>query len=197
MSTRSTPHEFAVAPPAHDPRLMVMLLIIQPELLACIVMFLILNRAHGNTAMMLGMRVGALGAVPTTIIFALVTALMWWAVQRRRIVLADGLLDVTATFYRRTLPVTSFDLDKARIINLDEHREWRPLFKTKGMGLPGLRAGWFRSRSFAKIFCLLTARDRVLLLPESTGGALLLSVAKPSELLDALRAADDGQRVRR
>jgi len=121
------------------------------------------------------------------VIFILTTALLWWAVQRRRIVLANGVLDITATFYRRKLPVAAFDLDKARVINLDEHGEWRPFLKTNGLGMPGLRAGWFRSRGFVKMFCLLTARERVLVLPESTGGATLLSIANPSALLDALR----------
>jgi hypothetical protein len=188
MATRNAPREFAVTPPSRDPRLMIAFLVALPELLVTAGVVTMLSHAHAVPAtMQSSLYVQSLIAIPVAAIFILVTSLLWWAVQRRRIVLADGMLDITATFYRRKLPVAALDLDKARIINLDEHGEWRPFLKTNGLGIPGLRAGWFRSRGFVKMFCLLTTRDRVLVLPESTGGATLLSAANPSELLDALR----------
>ena len=188
MATRNAPREFAVTPPSRDPRLMITLLVALPLLLSFGLVFMVLGHAHAmSPALQPDVLVHRLIAIPVVAIFILVTSLQWWAVQRRRIVLADGMLDITATFYRRKLPIAAFDLDKARIINLDEHGDWRPFLKTNGLGMPGLRAGWFRSRGFVKMFCLLTTRDRVLVLPESTGGATLLSAANPSELLDALR----------
>ena len=188
MTTFHAPREFPVAPPARDPRMMIVLLVALPELLIFAGVFILLGHARVvPNAPQSSLYVLSLIAVPIVVIFIFTTLLLWWAVQRRRIVLADGVLDITATFYRRKVPVAAFDLDKARVINLDEHREWRPFLKTNGVGLPGLRAGWFRSRSFVKMFCLLTTRDRVLVLPESSGGATLLSVANPSGLLDALR----------
>jgi len=188
MASYNAPREFAVTAPARDPRWMIALLVALPELLLFAVVLVVLGHARAvPTALQSSLPVQSLIAVPMAIIFFFVTFLLWWAVQRRRIVLANGELDITATFYRRKLPIAALDLGKARIINLDEHSEWRPFIKTNGMGLPGLRAGWFRSRGFVKLFCLLTTRDRVLVLPESSGGATLLSVANPSGLLDALR----------
>jgi len=188
MATRNAPREFAVAPPPRNPFLMIVLLAVLPLLLSFGLAFIVLRRAHAmSPTLQPDLFAHGLIAIPVVVIIILVTSFLWWAVQRRRIVLADGVLDITATYYRRKLPVAAFELDKARVINLDEHREWRPFLKTNGLGMPGLRAGWFRSRGFVKIFCLLTASDRVLVLPESSGGATLLSVANPTELLDALR----------
>jgi hypothetical protein len=188
MATRSAPREFDVALPSRDPRLMIVLLVVVPLLLFFGLVFVVLGRAHAMApALQPDLFVHGLIAIPVAMVFILMAALLWWAVERRRIVFADGVLDITATFYRRKLPVAALDLDKARIINLDEHREWRPFLKTNGVGLPGLRAGWFCSRGFVKMFCLLTTRDRVLVLPESTGRVTLLSAANPTELLAALR----------
>jgi hypothetical protein len=189
MATRNAPRDFAVAPPSRDPRLMVALLVLLPLLLSFAAVSMVLRHAHAmSPALQPDLFAHGLVAIPVAVVFILTTSLLWWAVRRRRIVIADGVLDITATFYRRKLAVAAFDLDKARVINLNEHIEWRPFLKTNGLGMPGLRAGWFRSRGFVKIFCLLTARDRVLLLPELAGGATLLSAANPSELLDALRS---------
>jgi hypothetical protein len=128
------------------------------------------------------------------VILAITIAIVFWAVQRRQIVLRDGVLDVTAAMFRRKLPITAFDLDKALVVNLDERKEWRPFLKSGGFGIPGLSAGWFRNRSFVKMFCLLTVRSHVLVLPELTGGATLLSAERPQQLLDALRETADASR---
>ena len=104
------------------------------------------------------------------------------------------MLDITATLYRRQLPLAALDMDKAQVLDLDAHREWRPLLRTNGMGLPGLRAGWYRSRNFTRMFCLLTTWNRVLVLPEHAGGAILLSAERPQDLLQALRDMADASR---
>lgn len=195
MAARIAPREFAVATPPYDPRLMIAVLIALPELLIMAVLLAMQRPGHAALALQANTHITGILVVPVATVFAGMILLLLWAVRRRRIVLSDGVLDATATFYRRRLPVAALDLDKARIVNLDEHREWRPLFKTNGVGLPGLRAGWFRSRGFVKMFCLLTTRDRVLVLPELAGGVLLLSAERPQELLQALRETAGASRA--
>lgn len=191
MATRSAPREFAVVPPPYDSRLMIAVLAGLPMLIVVGVFVALGSRTSvpvGNTTVLL------LTVLSTSAIFVFAIVLSLRAMQRRRIVLSDGVLDVTATFYRRKLPVAAFDLDKAQILDLDAHREWRPLLKTNGLGLPGLRAGWYRSRNFTRMFCLLTTWNRVLVLPEHAGGALLLSAERPQDLLQVLRETADASR---
>ena len=193
MATYIAPREFTVAPPAYNLRLIMLLLFALPMLLFLIGVFAF-RHSHAVPIQPPNIHTVGLLVLPIAVAFIFTTVLLSWAVPRRRIVLADGVLDITATFYRRKLPVAAFDLDKALVINLDQHREWRPLIKTNGLGMPGLHAGWFRSRRLVKMFCLLTTRDRVLVLPELTGGAMLLSAERPQELLQALREMADGSR---
>jgi hypothetical protein len=190
MAAFDSPREFAVAQPPRDPRVVMVPLVLLPMIIGFGVFFVVASKGpaplpHG--AMVLG---GAIFAVA----FAAVFVMLIRAVQRRNIVLVGGELDVTATLYRRKLPVAAFDLGKALIVNLDDHQEWRPLVKTNGLGLPGLQAGWFRTRGLVKTFCLLTARHRVLVLPELTGGATLLSAERPQQLLDAMCETADASR---
>lgn len=108
--------------------------------------------------------------------------------KRRRVELRDGMLVVAATIYTKKLPVPALDLDRARIANLDEHTDYRPWIKSNGYALPGFQAGHFRLRNKSKAFCLLTQRERTLILPLRDGSFVQLSLERPQALLDALRA---------
>ena len=55
--------------------------------------------------------------------------------------------------------------------------------------LVGFRAGHYRLRNWQKAFALLTRRERVLALSERGGMLLLLSLERPQQLIDDLRAA--------
>ena len=73
------------------------------------------------------------------------------------------------------------------MVDLREHTEYRPWLKSNGFNAPGMLAGHFRGRRFAKQFLLVTDQRRVLALPQHSGRMLLLSLERPQELLKALR----------
>ncbi|WP_162250410.1 DUF3093 family protein [Pseudoxanthomonas sp. Root630] len=123
-------------------------------------------------------------AVPLVLLVGVVLAL---ALRRRAIVLDNRELQVKATFYTKKLAVEAIDLDKARVLSLEEHTELAPTLKTNGFSLPGFKAGHFRLRNLGKAFCLVTDRTRVLTLPLRDGSLVLLSPARPADLLARLR----------
>ncbi|RZA10845.1 MAG: hypothetical protein EOP93_24240 [Lysobacteraceae bacterium] len=125
-------------------------------------------------------------AGPLIILLALLVPMAM--LRRRRIALEDGVLVVQATFYTRRQPLQALALDKARIVDLGEHTEYKPRIKTNGYALPGFAAGHFRLGNLGKAFCLLTDFERVLVLPQKDGALLLLSPERPQAVLDALRA---------
>ena len=96
---------------------------------------------------------------------ALLFAPLALAMRRRRITVDGGTLVVAATFYPRKVAVDALDLERARIISLAEHTQYAPRLKLNGYSLPGLQAGHFLLRGRQRAFCLLTSRERVLLLP--------------------------------
>jgi len=117
----------------------------------------------------------------------LVSGVLTWAFFRRRISIEDGELAVLSTFYRRRVPLASLALDKARIVDLAEHRQFKPGMKTNGYAMPGFQSGHYRMGGH-KAFCLITDASRVLYLPLRDGNVLLLSPESPRALLDALNA---------
>lgn len=114
--------------------------------------------------------------------------------KRRSIRIEDDILVIAATVHTRRTPVRALDLGKARIVDLDEHDEYKPGLRLFGFGLPGFVAGHFLLRNRRRAFCLLSRRERVLVLPQRDGRLILLSPEKPQELLARLNALAQPQR---
>lgn len=118
------------------------------------------------------------------------------AMRRRRIRIDGRDLVVAAAFFTQRVNVDALDLAAARSVDLAERSEFAPMIKLGGYDLPGFRAGRYLLRNRARAFCLLTTRDRVLVLPRRDGKFLVLSPEKPQVLLSALNelAATTGHR---
>lgn len=178
---------FAVIPPAgYVVTTMIVLLVVLGGLLPVVVIACLL---WFGTSLQEG-----LAAAPAIVIAPAVLALLLVTMRRRSVVLAGGVLDIHAALFHERTSVADIDLARARVVDLAEHTELRPLIKTMGMSLPGFHAGRFRLRGkLAKAFCLVTDRHRVLWLPLHDGeNQLLLSIERPQALLDALQAAAHG-----
>jgi hypothetical protein len=112
-------------------------------------------------------------------------------------------IDIRTTLYRRRLAWPELDIAAARVIDIDEHPERKPLLKSNGVATPGFRSGWFRSRALAKLFVATAGGSRLLWLPTTLGYTLLLQPRNPAALLEQLRlrskanpAAARGDRLR-
>lgn len=116
--------------------------------------------------------------------------LVW--LSRRDISIEAGELRVAAGLNTQTLAIRDLMLDKARILDLDEHTGFKPMLQLFGAGLPGYKSGHYLLRNRARAFVLLTRRGKVLLLPRRDGKYLLLSPEHPQALLDALRESATG-----
>lgn len=126
---------------------------------------------------------------------ALFSASLWWFLHRvfsrHRLTLADDALEIATTFYRRRLPMSELRLDEARVVDLDERTELRPMLKTNGAGLPGFKSGWFRLRNRNKALVAMAGGKRVAWIPTRAGYDLLLQTHSPQALLDELRKMAD------
>lgn len=118
---------------------------------------------------------------------ALLTLGMVLPIWRREATFDGKQLRVKATFYSRQAPLSDFALDQARVVDLREPTEFKPLIRTNGVGMPGLLAGHFRLRDGRKAFCLVTDTSRVLALPHADGRIWLLGLEHPQAVLDILR----------
>lgn len=135
-------------------------------------------------------------SVPATWTFGLglvlITTVPLWkwldrAMQRQHLGLQDGLVEVRTSFYRERIGIAELQLEQARIIDLDEHRGYKPLLKTNGFALPGFHSGWFRLRNRQKAFVAGVGERRALWLPTTRGHGLWLQVRQPQVLLDTLK----------
>lgn len=129
----------------------------------------------------------AIGGV-SAFCFALWGALAFLLRRHRLRLGADG-LEVATTFYRRHFALSALDLGAARVVDLGERPEFRPMLRTNGVSIPGFRSGWFRLRSGSRCLVATAGGQRLLWIPTAAGHDLLLQPGDPRALLEALRAA--------
>lgn len=98
-------------------------------------------------------------------------------------------LNLKAPIYGRSIPRDSIDAARARVISMHAAGEVRFPVRTNGLAVPGYRVGWFRLSDKTRALAAVTDRSRVAHVPLKDGSALLVSVAKPDEFIQALAAA--------
>jgi hypothetical protein len=132
-----------------------------------------------------------LGAV-CLVLAAVLVMLAWvaWSARHSRVEVTDETIRLVGDLWGRSIPLASLDLPAARVLALDASSEYRPVARTFGTGLPGYASGWLRLRNGEKALAYLTTSESVVHIPTSNGYSLLLSVANPEALLDALRARE-------
>ena len=100
----------------------------------------------------------------------------------------DTLVVSAALCFVRKVRVRDLALEQARVVNLGEHTGFKPLLALGGLTFPWFNAGHYLLRNRSRAFCLLTHRERVLVLPQRDGKTLLLSPRHPQALIEALRS---------
>lgn len=126
------------------------------------------------------------GPFVVILVFVASAIVIFTCIHRRRVILDDRTLRVSAGIASTRVDIAKLDLANSKVVDLDTNPDIRIGFKQFGTEMPGLKAGRFRLKDGRNAFVLLTDRHRVLALPERGGRILLLSLERPQQLLDAL-----------
>jgi hypothetical protein len=132
-----------------------------------------------------------IGAGVVALLMGGISLMLDCVLRRHRLRIDPAGIEIDTTLYRRRLSWPQLDLAAARVIDIDEHPEGKPMLKTNGYALPGFRSGWFRARDFSRLFVAVAGGSRLLRIPTRLGYALLLQPADPQALLARLRDVSD------
>ncbi len=114
-------------------------------------------------------------------------ALIAYGSRHSSVEVSDAGLRIQALFYGREIPFTSLLIEAARPLDLVKEKEYAPVLRTNGIGLPGYSAGWFKLRNGQKALAFVTDRRRVAMIPTRDKYLVMVSVPDPAAFLDALR----------
>lgn len=121
------------------------------------------------------------------LLMSAVWALLDRVMHRHRLALSSDSLEVKSSFYSRIVPLSELRLDQARVVDLHERTEFKPVIKTNGYSVPGFHSGHFRLRNREKAFVAIAGERRALWLPTVSNAGLLLQPQQPDALLKRLR----------
>lgn len=97
-------------------------------------------------------------------------------------------LAIRGELYGRRIPAGELLAGQARPVDLRADSDRRLARRTNGVGLPGYRSGWFRLANGEKALVFVTDQSRVVYIPTRQGYSVLLSVERPQEFINRLRA---------
>jgi hypothetical protein len=128
-------------------------------------------------------------AIISLVLVGVLVLMLWlaWSMQHVRFTVSNEGLRLQGDLYGRLIPLKSLKLDEAVVTNLNTDKDHQPKWRTMGTGLPGYAAGWFKLCNGQKGLLYITDRTRVARIPTTEGYTVLLSVAEPEALIDALK----------
>jgi len=109
------------------------------------------------------------------------------------IALCDGKLVAKGGFYGREIPLPAVVVPEARRLAPDKGEPKSLRWRTNGVGLPGLSAGWYKLRDGEKALVFVTDKSRAVYVPTRLGYAVIVSPSEPDRFLEALRQASVAQ----
>ncbi len=98
-------------------------------------------------------------------------------------------LRIAGTLYGRFIPKDQILTGLARSVNLSVETDYRPSWRTNGIGMPGYGAGWFKLKNGEKALMFLTDKSNVVCIPTTRGYSLVVSVSDPRKFVDSLKKA--------
>lgn len=133
------------------------------------------------------------GSLYVLVLVAASSGLVWWWLDRRiRRVgasLAGDCLRIDCGIGRGEFNLAALAAHGVEQIDFARQPAYRPVLRTWGIGLPGLSSGWFRLRNGDKALCILTDRRKPAMLRAPDGTRILLSLANPRVLREAVERA--------
>jgi hypothetical protein len=135
---------------------------------------------------------GPLGfmGIADLIIFGLLILFFYIGYSARNtnfIVSPEG-LRIKGTLYGRFIPRDQIQLPLVKPLDLNNLTEYRPSWRTNGIGLPGYGAGWFKLKNGEKALLFLTDKSRVVYIPTTKEYSLLVSVSDPVKFVESLKS---------
>jgi len=121
-------------------------------------------------------------------VLIVVFILLAYSSQNSHVEVHPDSIKIVGDFWGRTIPLSSISVNEAKLIDLNDSREYRPKWRILGTGLIGYSSGWFRLYNGEKALVYLTNKNSVVYAPTSLGYLLLLTIDEPDKFLDALRS---------
>lgn len=115
--------------------------------------------------------------IASVLLVTFVTLLLF--MQRAHFGVVDGVLTIRSSFYEVNVPLS--EVVGQTVVDLGQHPEMAPRFRTNGFSLPGYHSGWYVGSDKRRIFAAIAGRQ-VLSIRVKSGYDILVSVRNPERV---------------
>lgn len=105
-----------------------------------------------------------------------------YSMKNGRFEVTDQGLAIKTGAYGRFIPKEIIVRENVRTLNLNTFDEYKPRWRTNGIGLPGYSEGWFKLKNGEKALLFVTDSSKVVYIPTTKGYSIILSPQNPEQL---------------
>ncbi len=110
-----------------------------------------------------------------------------YSARNTRFEVSEQGLRITGAIYGRSIPREEITTGNIQILNLNTYDQYKPRFRTNGVGLPGYAEGWFKLKNNEKALLFVTDRSNVVYIPTNQDYSVMLSVSEADEFYQATK----------
>ncbi|MFH1031486.1 MAG: PH domain-containing protein [Chloroflexota bacterium] len=110
-----------------------------------------------------------------------------YSMKNGKFEVTDQGLAIKTGAYGRFIPKDIIVRENVRTLNFNNFGEYKPRWRTNGIGLPGYSEGWFRLNNKEKALLFVTDSSKVVYIPTTRGYSIMLSPQNPEQLAYALK----------
>lgn len=129
-------------------------------------------------------RIGRFSLLGSLLLGAIIPAVACWQMRAMQLRVTADALVLEAGIYRHTVALQDLQLERSQILPCNALGKWMS-WRSNGIGLPHLQAGWFRGDE-GRVFAAIGTGGQCVLLPGNEGTTLILSPQEPEKLLAVL-----------
>jgi hypothetical protein len=96
-------------------------------------------------------------------------------------------MHIRGGLYGRFIRGGSIDVEGVRVLDLKRDVDFQPKIRKNGIGMPGLKQGWFRLRNKEKALLFVTDGSQVVYVPTNEGYSILFSTPEPEKFARYVR----------
>lgn len=103
-----------------------------------------------------------------------------------KITVFDDSLKISIPFYARTVLLSAVDAQQIAVVSFDDHKGYKPSFRTNGLGVPGYGVGWFLLRDGTRALVAIGSADNAVYIPTSEGFSILATIENPDSFVSLI-----------
>jgi hypothetical protein len=109
------------------------------------------------------------------------------SVNNTKCIFEDNRIKINSFQYGTSVNYAEIAISNVKLINIKSEPEYDLKIRSNGIGLPGLKTGWFKLNNGERALAFITNPEKVIYIPTSRNYSVLLSIEDGNGFIEELK----------